>query len=147
MRASLLVCRQPAPGRSHCAEAFLGSWSCCRSSCQNLSLSVWSLVNIVIVTRGAEHTAGGRPYCLQVPATRLGAYAAITGAWQLASLRMQNPVSNGGRSTDYQFAFHAVLVAENGYPLLFSWSYRIRAFLRISDRTRSGMAMYRNCAT
>lgn len=111
-----------------------------------LTLSVWSLANIEIVTRAAERTADGRPYCLQVPATSLGGYAPVTGAWQLAGLRMQTPVSNGGGSTDYQFAFHAVLVVENGrIPLLFNWSYRAQAFLPVSDRTRRGMAMYRNC--
>jgi hypothetical protein len=111
-----------------------------------LALSVWSLANIVIVAGAAESAAGGRPYCLQVPATRLGAYAAVTDAWQLAGLRMQTPVSDGGGSTDYQFAFHAVLVVENGrYPLLYNWSYRAQTFLPVSDRTRRGLAMYRNC--
>jgi hypothetical protein len=112
-----------------------------------LVLLIWSVGNIALVARAAWQTANERPFCLQIPKDRLGRYTQVTSWWQLSGLRMQVPFTEGGASGDYQFAFHAVLVVENGArPLLYNWSHRAQAFLPISDETRSMKAMYDNCA-
>ncbi|PDS85773.1 hypothetical protein CO654_10185 [Rhizobium sp. L18] len=57
---------------------------------------------------------------------------------------MQTPFTNGGGSTDYQFAFHAVLVVrQGGGDQFYNWSYFAQSFVPVSERAISGLALLR----
>jgi hypothetical protein len=108
------------------------------------ALFLWSALNIKIVEWRAIAVAGSHPYCVQVPEDYLGRYKAITKRAELAGLTMQTPFTNGGGSSDYQFAFHAVLVVrEGGMDQFYNWSYFAQSFVPVSDRARKGLALFR----
>jgi hypothetical protein len=57
---------------------------------------------------------------------------------------MQTPFTNAGGSSDFQFAFHAVLVVESdGKPQYFNWSYRRRQFDPIAEKTLRALYLLR----
>lgn len=105
-------------------------------------LFLWSTLNITIVEWRARAVAGSHPYCVQVPKDYLGRYKAVTQWSELAGLRMQTPFTNGGGSTDYQFAFHAVLVVrKGGGDQFYNWSYFAQSFVPVSERAINGLAL------
>ncbi|RFB82150.1 hypothetical protein B5K08_31060 [Rhizobium leguminosarum bv. trifolii] len=105
-------------------------------------LFLWSALNITIVEWRARAVAGSHPYCMQVPKDYLGQYKAVTQRAELAGLRMQTPFTNGGGSTDYQFAFHAVLVVrKGGGDQFYNWSYFAQSFVPVSERAINGLAL------
>lgn len=109
-----------------------------------IALMLGSVLTIPLVGVRAAMLAGSNPYCLQVPADRLGNERTVTSLSQLAGLRMQTPRTNGGGTTDYQFAFHSVLVvkSETGNQL-YNWSHRELDFLAIS--TKRGLRVSAKC--
>ncbi|MGO7537815.1 hypothetical protein ACC680_04375 [Rhizobium ruizarguesonis] len=107
-------------------------------------LFLWSALNIKIVEWRALALAGSHPYCVQVPEAYPGRYKAVTQRAELAGLWMQTPFTNGGGSSDYQVAFHAVLVVrEGGSDQFYNWSYFAQSFVPVSDRARKGLALFR----
>lgn len=112
----------------------------------SIGLPLWSILNIPLVGIRAAALAGSNPYCLQVPVDHLGHAQAVTRFSQLSGLRMQTPITNGGGSTDYQFAFHAVLVVRNGTENRFyNWSYHEIDFVPVSKRAERGIALMADC--
>lgn len=110
-----------------------------------VALLLWSAANIGIVAWTAAKVANSRPFCLQVPRDYLGRNTEVTSFSQLSGLRMQVMLTNGG-SSDFQFAFHAVLVVEDGRrPLLYNWSYRAQAFLPVSETAQRMAAVQVQC--
>ncbi|MBB4194870.1 hypothetical protein [Rhizobium aethiopicum] len=110
------------------------------------ALFLWSALNIKIVEWRALAVAGSHPYCVQVPKDYLGQYKAVTQRAELAGLRMRTPFTNGGGSTDYQFAFHAVLVVRNdGKDRLYNWSYFAQSFVPVSDSAIKGLTLRADC--
>lgn len=95
-----------------------------------------SYVNISIVKWRALSTAGIMPFCLQVPADHIGRYRPVTRSSELTGFEMQALFTNGGGSSDYQFAFHAVLVVERDQSTEFyNWSYYTMNFVRVEDKS------------
>lgn len=100
-----------------------------------LGTLVWGCVNSAAVAGAAETEASGRPYCLQVPMGNEGtSYRTVTSKADLNGLWMQAPSAG----IFPHWSFHAVLVVDAGdpQPQLWNWSYRFRAFRRISDNAR-----------
>ncbi|MBB4233582.1 hypothetical protein [Rhizobium esperanzae] len=109
-------------------------------------LFLWSALNVRIVEWRALAVAGSHPYCVQVPKDYLGRYKTVTQRAELAGLRMQTPFTNGGGSTDYQFAFHAVLVVrKGGGDQFYNWSYFAQSFVPVSDRSQNGLTLRADC--
>ncbi|RUM02062.1 hypothetical protein [Rhizobium chutanense] len=109
-------------------------------------LFLWSALNIKIVEWRALAVADSRPYCVQVPKDYLGQYKAVTQWAELAGLSMQTPFTNGGGSTDYQFAFHAVLaVRKAGGDQFYNWSYFAQSFVPVSDRAQNALTLRADC--
>ncbi|MBB2750447.1 UNVERIFIED_ORG: hypothetical protein GGI57_001120 [Rhizobium aethiopicum] len=109
-------------------------------------LFLWSALNITIVEWRARAVAGSHPYCVQVPEAYPQRYKAVTQRAELAGLRMQTPFTNGGGSTDYQVAFHAVLVvSKGGGDQFYNWSYFAQSFVPVSERAINGLALSADC--
>jgi hypothetical protein len=109
-------------------------------------LFLWSALNITILEWRALAVAGSDPYCVQVPEDNYGQYKAVTRQGELAGLWMQTPVTYGGGSTDYQFAFHAVLVVSKGdQDRFYNWSYFAQNFVPVSDRSINGLGLRARC--
>ncbi|HEY7549862.1 MAG TPA: hypothetical protein VH913_10135 [Hyphomicrobiaceae bacterium] len=109
-----------------------------------LAMVVWSLMNIALVAGYAAKLAQGRPYCIQVASSGLGRYAEVTSLHALSGLRMQTPYTNAGGSSDFQFAFHAVLVISNNGVLEYrNWSYRKGVFVLVPERTLRALYLLR----
>ncbi|RFB84787.1 hypothetical protein B5K11_32115 [Rhizobium leguminosarum bv. trifolii] len=109
-------------------------------------LFLWSVLNIKIVEWRALAVAGSHPYCVQVPKDYVGRYKAVTLWAELAGLRMQTPFTNGGGSSDYQLAFHAVLVVrKGGGDQFYNWSYFAQSFVPVSERAINGLALSADC--
>lgn len=109
-------------------------------------LFLWSALNIEIVEWRALAVAGSDPYCVQVPEDNLGRYKAVTQQTELTGLRMQTPFTNGGGSTDYQFAFHAVLVvSKDNRDRFYNWSYFAQSFVPVSDGSINGLGLRADC--
>ncbi|MGG7537292.1 hypothetical protein [Rhizobium sp. 12,4] len=110
------------------------------------ALFLWSALNIKIVEWRALAVSGSHPYCVQVPKDYLGQYKAVTRRAELAGLRMRTPFTNGGGSTDYQFAFHAVLVVRHDEgDRLYNWSYFAQSFVPVSDSAIKGLTLRADC--
>ncbi len=110
-------------------------------------LLLWSLSNILFVARKADQHASGKPYCIQVADGGLGKYRAVSSKRDLAGLRMWTPFTSGGGSSDFQFAFHAVLVVSDASNMrLENWSYSKYDFLPISENARKALYLRPACA-
>lgn len=103
-------------------------------------LLVWSPANALIIAARASATAGGAPYCVQLPGAR------EVRRWrELSGFNLQAPWVIGG-SDEFQADFHAVLVvSRNGAEQMYNWSYRQQAFLPVSSRSRGALGLTRNC--
>jgi hypothetical protein len=109
-------------------------------------LFLWSALNIKIVEWRALAVAGSHPYCVQVPEDHHGRYKTVTQLGELAGLRMQTPFTNGGGSSDYQFAFHAVLLVRKGEgDEFYNWSYFAQSFVPVSDRAVTALHLRAYC--
>jgi hypothetical protein len=94
-----------------------------------LALVVWSYLNILVVEGRAIGLTGTSPYCLQV-ADGAG-YREANRHSDLAGFAMQSPYERGG-SEDYQFAFHAMLIVdEGGSKSHYNWSYMSQTFVPV----------------
>jgi hypothetical protein len=111
-------------------------------------LITWSFSNALLVSGQATALANGRPYCLQVASNGVGRYTEVKSLHGLSGLRMQTPFTNGGGSSDFQFAFHGVLVIEDSAALqYFNWSYRQARFETISEKTLRALYLLRPSCT
>ena len=95
-----------------------------------LALMVWSQVNIVLVETRAMVAAGSAPFCLQV-ADGSGYREAVRHD-DFSGLTMQAPYQAGSGSEDYQLAFHAMLIVdEGGSKSHYNWSYVSQTFVPV----------------
>jgi hypothetical protein len=101
---------------------------------------IWSFLNIALVLGQSEIIAWGRPYCLQVAASQFSCYVAgncvsrykpVSSLMDLNGLKMHTPFTSGGGSSEFQDAYHAVLIVNQGDVVEWRhWSYAGQHFIR-----------------
>jgi hypothetical protein len=97
------------------------------------AIAIWSFLNIAIMTAQAQIIAAGRPYCIQVAKDNHGRYKPVQSLMDMNGLKMNAPFSRGG-SSDFQFAFHAVLSIEREFNIEWRhWSYRQQRFVPFKE--------------
>ena len=94
-----------------------------------------------MVQSRASVIAEGRPFCIQVPAGRLGYRPA--GSWvDLTGFGMRVPFEGAGGSDDYQWTFHAVLVSGGQF---YNWSHGAMDFVPVTDEAVRLLGLESQC--
>lgn len=107
-----------------------------------LGIISWSFLNIAIVSSLAARESEGQDHCIlryQTPLQGIGTYVQVKAPWELYGFALITPYTNDGGTDDFQFGFHAILLAPNK---IMNWSYQTQSFMSISPEARDNLHLY-----